>query len=80
MNKKNDGGQAFPRSMSNMGGEHSPYGPDGMTLRDWFAGQALAGLIASSRTHGKWIDEEEYKIFAADAYNQADAMLKAREN
>lgn len=44
----NDGGPAFPESAS------GPYpngeivmGRPGMSLRDWFAGQALAGLLAS---------------------------------
>ena len=35
MSTINDGGPAFPR--------HAYDGHDGMTLRDWFAGQALAG-------------------------------------
>lgn len=42
-----------------------------MHLRDWFAGQALAGLIApSSRT--------DPGAFARDAYRIADAMLTER--
>jgi hypothetical protein len=41
----------------------------GMTLRDWFAGHALAGMIAE----GKWRDA------AQAAYQLADEMLKARE-
>jgi hypothetical protein len=43
-----------------------------MSLRDWFAGQALMGLIA----HGtRWTREG----MAIDAYEYADAMLKKRE-
>jgi len=47
---------------------------DGMTLRDYFAGQALIGII----THpdgfaGKW------KKAAEHAYEAADAMIEARE-
>lgn len=43
------------------------YGEGGMTLRDWFAGQALSALI-------------EYKPTAAArlAYEHADALLAAR--
>ncbi len=48
---------------------------DGMTLRDWFAGQALAGLISNERV-GQVITFSEY---AEDAYSYADAMLCARE-
>lgn len=46
---------------------------DGMTLRDWFAGQALCGLMMFETTQGKW-DE-----FAKGAYDCADAMLAERE-
>jgi hypothetical protein len=49
---------------------------EGMTLRDWFAGQALAGFCSIS------IDEGEPLMGAADtvaaAFNYADAMLAAR--
>jgi hypothetical protein len=56
-------------------------GPDGkvemstgMSLRDWFAGKALEGLLAGrGATHS-------YEGRACDAYKYADAMLKAREN
>lgn len=44
----------------------------GMTLRDWFAGQALAGLLS-----GKTRDTQDE--FAAVSYELADAMLRARE-
>jgi hypothetical protein len=54
----------------------------GMTLRDYFAGQALQGLCA--RTDGKGFD---FASFPKDpmrvalwAYDIADAMLEARKN
>jgi hypothetical protein len=61
----NDGGPAFPR--------HGYNSNDGMTLRDWFAGQALAGLIADQSRDGSADDRARY------AYAYADAMLRARE-
>lgn len=40
----NDGGPAFPHPTECSDGRAIPH--LGMTLRDWFAGQALAGIIA----------------------------------
>jgi hypothetical protein len=64
--KPDDGGPAFPAKAAN------GYGPDGMSLRDWFAGQAVAALIARHRADVAWGD------IAPTAYATADAMLKAR--
>ncbi len=47
----------------------------GMTLRDYFAGQALVGLFSNPRTGEKVTTWEEDAAFA---YRAADAMLKAR--
>jgi hypothetical protein len=65
MSTIDDGGPAFPR--------HAYDGHDGMTLRDWFAGQALAGLLRDG------IDVFGVYATANDAYKMADAMLRARE-
>ena len=48
----------------------------GMTLRDYFAGQALAGLLASGATYGGRTDNRS--ALAADAYAIAYAMLQER--
>jgi len=41
-----DGGQAFPAAYT-VGPNDDLYPPTpGMSLRDWFAGQALAGLLS----------------------------------
>lgn len=59
-----------------------PYGMGdrmGMTLRDWFAGQALAGQLANSSARCEGVGEFGIAIiFAKDAYALADAMLAAR--
>ena len=46
----------------------------GMTLRDYFAAKAMQGLLSNSETNRAWGVNENAKY----AYEQADAMLKAR--
>ncbi len=50
-----------------------------MTLRDWFAGQALAGLLAGRVTGTAHSGKEYCMGFSQDAYDIADAMLAARK-
>ena len=66
-----DGGPAFPRTVQNWNGHFTNV--EGMSLRDWFAGQALAN------TGSNWSDAETRKHYARNAYKMADAMLAARE-
>ena len=65
---KNDGGPAFPNSHECTEG----YPVQGMNLRDWFAGQALQGVM-----RGLW--EASNDNIAWAAYGIADAMLAERE-
>ena len=73
MNTHNDGGPAFPT-------KHPALDPracgvttePGMTLRDWFAGKALQGMLADPERRGS------YGEFAKHAYAFADAMLAER--
>lgn len=66
MSNTNTGGPAFP----------SPYDDDeGMTLRDYFAAQAMQGMLASADS---WINKDEVEGFGAICYAIADGMLKAR--
>ena len=51
----------------------TPYG--GMTLRDYFAAQALPQLMAYHDDRLAW----EHKHIASEAYAIADAMLAARK-
>jgi hypothetical protein len=87
MSRAPNGGSAFPGSYANDSdmnatapdGQLVPPGSsvqmDGMSLRDWFAGQALAGLTACPNCP-KDFDEHH---MAASAYELADAMLAARK-
>lgn len=74
MSARDDGGPAFPvADVYNKDGDGITEGSPGMTLRDWFAGQALTGLLSDPSRAGK------PQAFAAEAYQMADAMLKARQ-
>ena len=67
-----DGGQAFPTE----GGDHSGcYAHTGMTLREYFAGQAIVGLLAAK-------SGEEVMTSTIDlAFTIADAMIaRARQD
>jgi hypothetical protein len=63
-----DGGPAFPNFAVNLSG--LKHDQPGMTLRDWFAGQALASAGSSSL--------DAVRIAKA-CYERADAMIAARE-
>jgi len=67
-----DGGSAFPHNEMTSTGEiyHDHLG---MSLRDYFAGQALAGMMANKHALNWTISE-----VAADCYFHADAMLEYR--
>ncbi len=92
MSSIENGGPAFPaqpqRFQIDEGGAPRPLGHDGMSLRDYFAGQALAGIM-SGPDEPLPIDPGEatadaikryWKETAGLAYLIADAMLKARED
>ena len=66
MTEINNGGPAFPTVAGQIVYSH------GMTLRDWFAGQALAWA-----GHDGWLARDHENI-AKRAYRMADAMLAAR--
>lgn len=78
MSKINDGGPAFPlenpRHLEN--GDLFKQFP-GMSLRDWFAGQALAGLVTSN-VRDCLYGTQSADRYAEDAYCIADAMLAER--
>jgi len=74
--KAGDGGAAFPMPSTVEGGQVYDYAHTGMTLRDWFAGQALAGDYANQGSCA----EMYYAENAAKRYYLiADAMLLERK-
>ena len=72
MTDRHDGGPAFPRPHGHLP-DHPYYSGNsaeaGMSLRDWFAGQALEG-----RGYDGWGAQD----IAEMAYEIADAMIAAR--
>lgn len=72
MSKEQDGGPAFPSPMQDdrdcYARNKSGYG--GLSIRDWFAGQAIVGMA---------MDTNPEAMIAEFAYDLADAMLKARK-
>jgi len=55
---------------------------NGMTLRDWFAGMALQGLMPNTfkTPPDDYPDGSLAELWAGMAYEMADAMMKEREN
>ena len=81
---KSDGGPAYPVTYSHEhnGGIQNFQEWSGMSLRDWFAGQALVGMLAYSHVNpqrGNYHENCSVEGAAADAYRYADAMLAERE-
>lgn len=86
----NDGGPAFPHmadlvsSDGNGGINTRQITSGGMSLRDWFAGQALAGLQANgvisenAAEMGKVTKMRDTQWRSVMCYEMADAMLAAR--
>ena len=82
----NTGGPAFPRDASTANSLGiATMATDGMTLRDWFAGQALSAVIQNQMALTNALREVDRNFmwsssFASKvAYGYADAMLKERE-
>ncbi len=74
---KNNGGPAFPRPVSEDDGRYGRNqeqyeAQEGMTLRDYFAAKALAGM--ASQFHEHWTTVG----IAQAAYELADAMIAER--
>lgn len=84
MTDKQDGGPEFPFATTDP--SNVVLQASGMSLRDWFAGQALAAMIAKSPffdrdgEFGNPVDMVQFKAdMSESAYCYADAMLEARK-
>jgi hypothetical protein len=69
-----NGGPAYPTYYHPTEG----FDREGMTLRDWFAGQALGGILAGYHANPN-MGGVSPPMWAEDAYQYADAMLAQRE-
>lgn len=82
MTKKDDGGAAFPHVAQRDGAASMRVlTQGGMSLRDYFAGQAMAGAIALAADAVKASgapSNGDGTIVAGMAYEYADAMLAER--
>ena len=84
---KDDGGPAFPRPNSTSPGGYveavlksrraEDYAHSGMSLRDYFAGQAVSGVVGGYVAVGLY-STAATPVIADRCYELADALLKAR--
>jgi len=82
MSNHDDGGPAFAFSGTPEQFKQG-YADSGMTLRDWYAGQAMAALIGSADSLRASADkaledgrgEQAGHVIARQAYRMADAMI-----
>ncbi len=70
--EKVTGGSAFPNDGAWGNGAPEP----GLTIRDYFAAQAMNGFLLGARSDGWAIpNDHQNKMLATNAYATADAML-----
>jgi len=69
---------AFPRHPDHPVTELYAEAEAGMTLRDWFAGQAMAGIMSGTLADGSKLDAKGIPQAACAAYALAAAMLAER--
>jgi len=76
-----DGGPAFPCLPPDPNPAAYSQFPSsiGMTLRDWFAGQAMQGMLSNPANYGSSHEWRDDATVAEQAYEIADDMIKARK-
>lgn len=73
-----DGGPAFPQPATSEGhAANTPWGfaGGGMTLRDYFAGQAMQGMLSDPKVGYKQGELDGDEVVAKAAVGFADALL-----
>lgn len=70
--KIDHGGFAFPHQFEDVTGNKNWMQSQGMSLRDWFAGQMLPRIGTG------WPNMENRELLARQAYQMADAMIAFR--
>lgn len=75
-NESKDDIPAFPAGIATTAAGDVYHGLPGMSLLDWFAGQALAGILASQTSSET--ETDSWGTDARCAYAAADAMLSER--
>lgn len=73
---KETGGPAFPGQYDH---GHTVESWTGMTLRDYFAANAMQGMLANPNQDYAPLTLKAQEAVVEGAYEMADAMLKARE-
>ena len=79
MGERKDGGTVFP-TVGHFGQEgdrgYTGCFSNGMSLRDWFAGQALSGYLSDPDL---MLNDDSIPRIASGCYAIADAMIEARD-
>lgn len=78
MSESENGGPAFPTDSAGRVGAFT-WHYEGLSMRDWFAGQALAGYIAASAVEAMFDTNASHEEAACRSYQLADAMLAERQ-
>jgi hypothetical protein len=83
----NDGGPAFPckeidgvEYVDGVGNRHTFRPVPGMSLRDYFAGEAMTAMLPLCNNDARQEGLGYPEHIAAVSYGMADAMLKARQS
>jgi hypothetical protein len=64
-----DGGTAFPTADTIYPNGQMQFGSNGMSLRDWFAGMAMQGMLSNPELSGS------VELLARESFTYADAMI-----
>lgn len=84
MSAHDDGGPAFPhvgeQFNHDIGERETVTTAPGLSVRDYFAAKALAGMLANPEQDYAPLIDDKVPMLASEAYRLADAMLEARKS